>query len=149
MIWEQTWCSLKLKYLFEGNLLKKLVRLKLYKEAHSEAALSIYGKTLTDWSLESIGKQAVEGHAFNIQRCQMQKKKHKGCRMTGEAKDSVRFTAAIIRTRLKKGKGEEGKEMFQEQVKVKKKIPSMREWKIGQVGHFMRVIEGARENQGA
>lgn len=71
--------------MLEGTLLKKLVRTKLYKEAHSEAALSIYRKILTDKSLGSIGDQAVEDHAFNMQRCHLSRVKR--CRMSGEAKD--------------------------------------------------------------
>lgn len=40
-------------------------------------------------------------------------------------------------------------EMSQEQVEVKKKIHSLKKWKIGRAGHFRSVIEGARENQDA
>lgn len=39
-------------------------------------------------------------------------------------------------------------EMSQEQAEVKKKkIHSLKKWKIWRVGHFRSVIEGARENQ--
>lgn len=39
-------------------------------------------------------------------------------------------------------------EMSQEQTEVKK-IHSLKKWKIGRVGHFRSVIEGARQNQDA